>query len=259
MLLSMPLLQRIVSLVPSQTELLFALGLEAEVVGITKFCVHPNHWFQTKQRVGGTKNVKFDLVQSLHPDLVIANKEENVKEQVEALSAIATVHVTDIKDLSDALEMIRTIGDLTGTGSTAADIINEIETNFTSLAGFVASRTATSQRLRNTAYLIWRDPWMAAGGDTFINNMLRYCGLRNVFENQPRYPEISIQQLKETNCEILLLSSEPYPFKAKHIEELQAQLPSTQILLADGEYFSWYGSRLVNAPEYFRTLLMQIG
>jgi ABC-type Fe3+-hydroxamate transport system substrate-binding protein len=239
--------QRIVSLVPSQTELLHYLGLEAETVGITKFCIHPQHWFAAKARVGGTKTVNITAVEALHPTLIIANKEENVKEQVEALAKKFPVWLTDVNTLEDALQMITDIGQLTDTAAQARDLVDEISTRFSAL----------QEQQRNplkTAYLIWRKPWMAAGGGTFIQDMLTRSGLVNVLEDITRYPEVTTGQLADAGCELLLLSSEPYPFKQQHIDELQHALPGTKILLVDGEMFSWYGSRLLLAPNYFLQL-----
>ena len=238
--------QRIISLVPSQTELLYDLGLDKEVAGITKFCIHPDHWFRNKTRVGGTKQVKMDIIHQLQPDLIIANKEENVKEQVEELARHYPAWVSNINTLDDALLMIREIGSITAKEKAAQKIVTRIKDNFESLKtpGF---------RLK-TGYLIWKDPYMTVGGDTFIHNMLEAAGFENVFSEQKRYPAISIDELKNSGCELLLLSSEPYPFKQKHMDELQQHLPSTKIMLADGEMFSWYGSRLLKAPAYFTEL-----
>lgn len=238
--------QRIVSLVPSQTELLADLGLEDEVVGITKFCVHPNAWFRSKARIGGTKDVRPERVAALRPDLIIANKEENVRGQIEALSAIAPVWVSDIRVLDDALEMIRSIGWITGKSGEALQIADRIDDGI----GGISFRKRFT-----TAYGIWRAPWMWAGGDTFIHDMLSRCGFDNVLHDQARYPEISLEALCALNPELVLLSSEPYPFKEVHIAEVQAALPDAKILLVDGEMFSWYGSRLLHAPEYLAALV----
>ncbi len=237
---------RIVSFVPSQTELLHYLDLEQAVVGITKFCVHPNEWFRNKARIGGTKNVNIEAVKALQPDIIIANKEENVKEQIEALEVIAPVWVSDVNNLEDALAMIKAIGKLTNTNKKAEKLIEEVITRFNQLQ--------TPNPKPKTAYLIWRNPYMTVGGDTYINNMLQYAGFDNVFANEKRYPAVTIEQLVEANCELLFLSSEPYPFKQAHIVELQATMPKTKILLVDGEMFSWYGSRLLEAATYFKTL-----
>lgn len=245
---------RIISLVPSQTELLYDLQLESVTVGITKFCIHPQEWFRTKTRVGGTKQVKRAVIDSLGPDLIIANKEENVKEQVEDLAKDYPVWVSDIHTLADALGMIADIGRLTGSSAQAMTLIQEIQEEFDKLRPVTAS---LPYRFK-TVYLIWRKPYMTIGQNTFIHDMLQHCGLDNIFTDMPRYPEILIEDLKASGCELLLLSSEPYPFQQKHIDELQDQLPQTRIVLADGEMFSWYGSRLRHAPAYFKDLLGRI-
>lgn len=237
--------QRIVSLVPSQTELLYDLG--ADVAGITKFCIHPEEWFRSKTRVGGTKQVKPEVIASLRPDLIIANKEENEKEQVESLAKDYPVWVSDIHTLNDALDMITSLGDILSKRHAAHQLTQHIFERFDLLQPL---RPAVP-----TAYFIWRDPWMVAGNDTFIHQMLHACGLRNVFEDIPRYPSISLARLAASGCRLVLLSSEPYPFKEKHIEEIKAYLPDAEVLLVDGEMFSWYGSRLLHAPGYFNELL----
>jgi ABC-type Fe3+-hydroxamate transport system substrate-binding protein len=242
--------KRIVSLVPSQTELLFDLGLEAETIGITKFCVHPQQWFKTKERVGGTKTIKIDKIHQLKPDLIIANKEENVKDQIEELAKDYPVWLTDVNNLPDALQMITDIGTITVKTEFATASINSISKGFKAMQKM--------EKPLKTAYLIWRKPYMTVGGDTFINDMLMQCGFENIFADKPRYPEINIEDLQIANCQLLLLSSEPYPFKQKHIDELSGHLPHTKIILADGEFFSWYGSRLQKAPQYFKQLIAQI-
>lgn len=242
--------KKIVSLVPSQTELLFHLGLETETVGITKFCIHPRSWFSTKQRIGGTKTVDIHKVKALQPDLVIANKEENVQEQVEQLAADFPVWLTAVNNLQEALQMIDDIGLLTGKQEAASQVKLNISSSFAQLQPITTAM--------HTAYLIWREPYMTAGGDTFIHDMLQRCGFSNMFAAACRYPQISIAELQQGNCNLLLLSSEPYPFKQKHIDELQQQLPATKIILVDGEMFSWYGSRLQLSVAYFKQLIAGI-
>lgn len=242
--------RRIVSLVPSQTELLADLGLEEEVVGITKFCVHPTAWFLSKTRVGGTKQVKMDIIHRLQPDLILANKEENVKEQIEELEKHYPVWVSDVNNVEDAYEMIYAVGYMTGKAASAQRKISAIREAFQALH-------AVRQRHR-TAYLIWREPYMTVGGDTFIHAMMEAAGFDNVYARERRYPQITAAELRARDIELLLLSSEPYPFKQKHIDELQPQLPQTKILLADGEMFSWYGSRMLFAAEYFLGLKNQL-
>ena len=234
--------KRIISLVPSQTELLSDLGLDAEVVGITKFCVHPESWFRTKPRVGGTKNVHYERVAALKPDLIIANKEENDRAQIEALENIAPVWVSDIKTLDDALEMIQSLSAICDKEIRGREIINEIRNNSASLR--------LGGKSLSVAYGIWRDPWMWAGGDTFINDLLQHMSWQNVLQSTPRYPEISLEMLASYAPDIILLSSEPYPFKDVHIAEVKSYLPQAKILLVDGEMFSWYGSRLIQAIPY---------
>ncbi len=244
--------KRIISLVPSQTELLHYLGLEEETIAITKFCVHPETWFRTKTRVGGTKSLHIEKIQELNPDLIIANNEENVKEQTESLAAGFPVWVTDVRGLESAINMIDDIGTLTGKQTEAGDLNTKIKNGFAHLREYVTKYNPTPI---HTAYLIWRDPYMSIGGDTFISDIMFHCGFQNIFKDLKRYPETTIQQLKKMNCELVLLSSEPYPFSEKHVCELQEQLPGIKILLVDGEMFSWYGSRLLKSPSYFQELL----
>lgn len=242
--------QRIISLVPSLTELLFDLGLDNEVAGITKFCVHPQEWFRNKTRVGGTKNVNIEKVKSLQPDLIIANKEENVKEQVELLETIAPVWISDINNVASALEMIENMGEITAATHQSTFIKKKIEENFSLLQ--------VSNTKLKTAYLIWREPYMTVGGDTFIHDMMSKCGFENVFAGMTRYPAIELTELSSANCQLVLLSSEPYPFKEKHIDEIKKYLPDTAIILVNGEMFSWYGSRMLHAADYFKKLAIDI-
>lgn len=241
--------KRIISLVPSQTELLSALGLDHETVGITKFCIHPYQWFKTKTIIGGTKTLNIDKIRWLKPDLVIANREENIKEHVELLANDYPVWVTNVNDLPGALNMIADIGQLTGKTTLAKDLISQIGSAFKPLA--VNKKTA------KTAYLIWQNPYMTVGGGTFIHDMLEKCGFENIFAGKSRYPEIKIEDLQDAHCQLLLLSTEPYPFKQVHINELQKKLPHTKIILVDGEMFSWYGSRLLRSATYFNRLAVQ--
>ena len=238
--------KRIVSLVPSQTELLYDLGLESEVVGITKFCIHPNDWFRTKTRVGGTKNVDLNKVAALQPDLIIANKEENVKEQIEALSNIAPVWVSDIQDIAGSLQMIAAIGTLTGTENKANHLASNIKKGFNGLRCIKEKRVA---------YLIWHNPWMCAGGGTFIDNILEHMGWENVFKEQTRYPVLTNHDFSNPAIDLFLLSSEPYPFKDGHIALIKAVNPNADVWLVDGEMFSWYGSRLLSALTYLQGLI----
>lgn len=236
---------RIVSLVPSQTELLFDLGLDSEVAGITKYCIHPSHWQNEKIIVGGTKNFQVEIIDRLRPDLIIGNREENTKDGIEELSKKYPVWMSEIYTIEDAFEMIEGIGTLVSKAEKSRQIISEIKTGLDTVKKFPSKKVL---------YLIWRKPWMAAGQNTFIHSMLEKIGLRNCLPENSRYPELSNDELKSLNPEVVLLSSEPYPFKEKHIEEIQGILPNAKIMLVDGEMFSWYGSRLMKAKSYFESL-----
>ena len=238
--------KRIVSIVPSQTELLFNLGLDKEIIGLTKFCIHPIEKFAERTKVGGTKKLNIDLIKDLKPDLIIGNKEENTQSDIEELSQFFPVWMSDIFTLDDAMKAISDIGELVDRSPEAAYLNHLISAGFNDL-----KTLALQNRIdKEAAYLIWRKPYMAAGKNTFINDVLVSNGITNVIDAE-RYPEITLKKLEELNPQLILLSSEPYPFKEKHIEEIQEALPEAKIMLVDGEMFSWYGSRLVKAVQYF--------
>ena len=238
--------RRIVSLVPSQTEFLFHLGLEDEVVGITKFCIHPESWWRNKKRVGGTKNAKYERVEELQPDFIIGNKEENDQDNITALSNLAPVWMSDISNLEDAYDMMLSLGTFLGKAERAKEIVEEIQRGFLSLV---------PQKSKTVLYFIWKNPWMLAGQGTFISDLLDKCGWVNQAKNN-RYPIWD----KESgiDCDFIFLSSEPYPFKEKDKLELQTLFPKAQIIRVDGEMFSWYGSRLLEAPTYFKRILTSV-
>ncbi len=236
--------KRIISLVPSQTELLFYLGLSNQVVGITKFCVHPREWVKRLPKIGGTKNFRFDVIDQLKTDLIISNKEENYESGISVLQAKYPVWISDVSSYAEALEMIVAVGALTDRIDPANALRNEIEARFERLP---------KKKPRRVLYLIWRQPWMAAGKGTFIDSILSKIGLVNVVE-EARYPTLSADQLRQLQPELIYLSSEPYPFKQKHIHELQSVVPNSEVVLVDGELFSWYGSRMLLAPDYFASL-----
>jgi len=236
--------QRIVSLVPSQTELLFDLGTTDRVVGITKFCVHPKEWFRSKPKVGGTKTFHLDIIDQLKPDLIIGNKEENEETRIKQLFEKYPVWMSDIVDWTSSMKMITEVGDLVNEGARAGMLTAEIQKRFESIKPL---------GVKKVLYLIWKKPWMAAGKGTFIDTLLAKIGLTNSVE-AARYPSLSMEEIINLAPEIILLSSEPFPFKEKHIVELRQSLPQSKILLVDGEMFSWYGSRLLHAPDYFSSL-----
>lgn len=242
---------RIVSLVPSLTELLAYLQLENEVVGITKFCVHPEDWLKEKRIIGGTKNFHLDRIHELAPDLIIANKEENDRERVEKLQQQYKVYVSEVKTFADAMEMIIEVGRLTQRIKQSRLLVAEIENSVAQLSKKITER-------KKAIYLIWQNPYMTVGGDTFIHSMMDLAGFDNLFTKQTRYPEVKIKTLQELKPEVILLSSEPYPFKDKHIAELKKLSPASKIMLVDGELFSWYGSRMLLLAEYFIKLQQQL-
>jgi len=238
--------QRIVSLVPSQTELLFDLGLGARAVGVTKFCIHPAEARKSATVIGGTKNFDFDKIDALRPDLIIGNKEENYQAGIEQLAERYPVWLSDISTLTDSLSMIRRVGLLTQRAEAADALATEIAASFADLPPVAAPMSA--------AYFIWRKPYMVAAGGTFIDDMLNRAGFRNVFGELSRYPEITPEQLRQAAPQQILLSSEPYPFGEKHVAEFREICPMADIRIVDGELFSWYGSRLRHSAAYFREL-----
>jgi len=237
--------KRIISIVPSQTELLFYLGLSDNIVGVTKFCIHPNEYFKTKPFVGGTKQLNFDLLHSLNPDLIIANKEENTLSDILELQKHYPVWISDVNNLVDALDMIISIGMITDTEVKSQKLVTEIKAKFDSLL---------NQQKHTAAYLIWNEPMMVAANNTFINEMLSYAGFSNVFKNRVRYPVISEKDLSDQKPDFILLSSEPYPFKEKHKLYIEKIFPNSKVKIVDGEMFSWYGNRLLLSADYFKDL-----
>ncbi len=239
--------KRIISLVPSQTELLVDLGLEESIVGITRFCVHPKNLKKSKTIVGGTKKIRVDKIKALHPDIIICNKEENSKEIVESLEKIAPVWVSDMYTIEDALQMISLLGTLFNVEDRSRKIINSINSETNEFVSFMKLKP-----YKKVAYLIWNNPYMLAGRNTFIQQLLALNKFENIITDpNSRYPEATIEDLKKTD--IILLSSEPFPFKEKHLIEIK-ETTQKEVILVDGEYFSWYGSRLEHAFSYFKRL-----
>lgn len=241
--------QKIVSLVPSITELLCALGLEDRIAGITRYCIFPGHLLQEKTVVGGTKKTVPERIHGISPDLIIASKEENIQAEVEMYAEQYPVWVSDVASLEDALQLIRSIGQLTGTSSTAEQMIETIQARFKALPAVQPVKGA---------YLIWKDPVMTIGNDTFIHDMMRIAGIRNVFDSEKRYPVTTLEAIAALSPDVILLSSEPYPFRPEHITWIKDQLGNVPVHLVDGTYFSWYGSRLLDAPAYFRSDILPI-
>lgn len=238
---------KIVSLVPSITEALFDLGLtENEVVGRTKFCIHPQDKIKNVPIIGGTKNINIEKIKALQPDLILANKEENVKDQVEALMDDYKVIVTNIDTIEDNYYLLKNLGKLFG---------KEDRAQLFNLKIYDVLNQAKLDTPVKAAYLIWKNPYMTIGSDTFIHRILSEIGFENIFQNQTRYPQITTEELAD--ADVIMLSSEPFPFKEKHIEELKAFYPDKKIIIVDGEAFSWYGTHIAKCEEYFRELVSQ--
>lgn len=242
--------QRIISLVPSQTELLYDLGLGDSVIGITKFCIHPENWCKEKTIIGGTKNFRFDVIDALQPDLILGNKEENYQEGINTLAQKYPVWMSDIYTLNDALQMINAAGSITRTHKKAKQLIQKIELNFENIPNFKGKKVA---------YFIWKKPYMVAANETFIHDMLEKIGLKNCFENKDRYVVTTAEEIKQLNPDFIFLSSEPYPFKVEDYNFFRNLLPQSSVRVVDGEAFSWYGSRLVHSPSYFKKLYDEKG
>ncbi len=245
---------RIVSLVPSQTETLFDLGLEDEIVGVTKFCVNPFHLKATKTIIGGTKQINIAKIQALQPDIIIANKEENTLEIVAQLKEICPVWVTDVLTIEDSIQVIRDFGNLFNKRTDAQKWIQKMTFGLTDFQEFIKSKSA-----QKVAYFIWANPYMVAAGETYINEILKLNKFENIYDSNPkyegRYPEVIIQKMRiQGDPDLVLLSSEPFPFKDEHAFELGRHTHHARTVFVDGEYFSWHGTRLVKAFDYFKVL-----
>ncbi|SDK00043.1 ABC-type Fe3+-hydroxamate transport system, substrate-binding protein [Flavobacterium glycines] len=242
--------QRIISLVPSQTELLVDLGLESKIVGITKFCIHPKDLRSKKAIVGGTKKVDCDKIKALVPDVIICNKEENTLEMVETLRTICPVWVTDIVTVEDNFKMISDFGNLFDCVAEAENWNRKLTLALSDFKSFIQTKP-----VKKVAYFIWKKPYMVSGSANFINELLELNHFENVFANQQRYPEVEPEKINANgDLDFIFLSSEPYPFKEKDVLEMHIFTQPAKIVLVDGEMFSWYGSRLLKAFDYFKEL-----
>jgi iron complex transport system substrate-binding protein len=246
--------KRIISLVPSQTELLYDLGLEDRIVGITKFCVHPYHFKSTKKIVGGTKKVHYDRIRLLEPDIIICNKEENTQEIVEVLREICPVWVTNIATIEDNFQMITDFGQIFNQSPDASgeaqNLIDKLAFALSDFKNFIKDIP-----VKKVAYFIWKNPYMVAGSGTFIDELLKLNHFQNHFASKERYPEIELDKMEEKGVlDLVLLSSEPFPFKAEDGYEIAKCTEKAKAILVDGEMFSWHGSRLLKAFDYFKYL-----
>jgi len=240
---------RIVSLVPSLTEILSYLNLDSETAGLTKFCVHPEEWLRSKTVVGGTKKLHHDKIQALNPTLIIANKEENEASDIAALEKKYAVYVSDIKSVEDCCNFISDLSAITERQQLGQKLNDSIQ--------YTLSQLNPLKETQSVLYCIWKSPWMFAGQNTFINHMLKISGLNNLADTE-RYPRFTLNEVKKLAPQVLMLSSEPFPFKEKYRIELEKELPDTAVILVDGEYFSWYGSRIIEAVPYLNSLLLKL-
>lgn len=244
--------KRIISLVPSQTELLHYWGLGERVVGITKFCVHPKDWYKNKERIGGTKTVDLEKVRALKPDLIIGNKEENTQSDIEALQKEYPVWMSDMQELEEVWEMMSLLGNVLNVPKASERLIHQLKEDFLALE-------ESALKTQRVAYFIWQNPFMVAGSNTFIDALLRIANFENAFAQRPRYPVVTVPEIQEKKPDLILLSSEPYPFKEKHRAFFQEICPEARIEVVDGELFSWYGSRLLHTANYIKKLHQKLG
>jgi ABC-type Fe3+-hydroxamate transport system substrate-binding protein len=240
---------RIVSLCPSLTELVFDLGHGGELVGRTKFCIHPADRVGAVEKVGGTKNPKLERIIELAPDLVLLNEEENRREDAEALRAAGVAcHVSFPHTALETAEMVRSIADAIDAKAEGERIARDIETRHRRVV-----KSATDREPVSYAYMIWREPWMTVNADTFVSALLGDAGARNAFATAAeRYPAITPVDLTSAAPDVVLLSTEPFPFKAQHADELArlTGLDRERFEIVDGEMLSWHGSRTPAGIDY---------
>ena len=247
--------QRIISLVPSLTELLHDMSLEPQILGVTKYCVHPIHYRITKTLVGGTKKVKYKEISALNPDFILCSKEENTPEMLAELEKIAPVYVSDVNSFEEALDLIKKLGIILNRRTEANHIIDRINFKYNEFRASIKDK-----EIIRVAYFIWADPLMVAGSNTFINDMLRICKFENGYANKKeRYPVIKPKRMHVlANPKLLLFSSEPHDFTDEEVYDVLRSTKKTLTMYVDGEYFAWYGSRLVKAFEHFKQIRQKV-
>ena len=242
---------RIVSLCPSTTETLIDFGLAAQLVGVTRFCIHPADIVRGIEKVGGTKNPDLDRIRALRPDLVLFNEEENRKDDYDRLRGDVKVDATIVRRVQDVPAHLRHLGRLTGTEAQAQARAEQVEAARARLA-----RARTSATGFRYAYLIWRRPYMAVGGDTYVSDLFAEAGGKNVFEGaKDRYPEIDVAGLRAARPEVVFLSDEPFPFKPKHAAELTVEAPELRTQLIGGDDCCWHGVRTLRGLSLMQRLI----
>lgn len=239
---------KIISLAPAITNTMYALNLESEIVGRTRFCIHPKDKIEQAINIGGTKDLKLERIHELKPDLIIAEKEENTKEMVETLEQFYPVYVFEVQTINDALNMIVDLGAIVNRKDNAEILVKKISTAFLNLP---------NKNGKKAAYMIWQKPYMVVGKDTYIQSMLQKLGFSNPFIHfHGRYPEVTMEDLRMAELDYLFLATEPYPFREQHLEEMRDLLPNTEPIILDGEMF-WYGINMLEAVTYFQSKLNQ--
>jgi len=242
--------KRIISLVPSQTELLCDLSLESELIGITKFCIHPYHLKATKTIVGGTKKVDFEKIKALSPDFILCNKEENTYAFLPELEKIAPTYFSDVNSIEDSISLIRDLGTLLNRRTESTNLIAKINFKLNDFKTFIKNKPT-----KKVAYFIWANPWMVAGNETYINELLKLNKFENIYNNMSRYPKIEINKIRhDGDPDVIILSSEPYSFKDEHAMEIGSYTNRSITVFGDGELFSWFGSRILHSFDYFKEL-----
>ncbi|MDV7185984.1 helical backbone metal receptor [Lutibacter sp. TH_r2] len=242
--------KKIVSLVPSQTELLYDLALENEIIGITNFCVHPFNLKSTKVIVGGTKKVDYEKIKELKPDFILCNKEENSYEMLPELEKIAPTYFSDVNTIQDSIDLILHLGSILNRRTESDNMAHKIEYKLADFKEYMKNKP-----IRKVAYFIWANPWMVAGNDTYINEILKLNKFDNIYGHMSRYPKINIEKIRwEGDPDVLIFSSEPYKFEDKHAMEIGSFTNRSITVFGDGEMFSWFGSRMLLAFDYFKEL-----
>lgn len=238
-------LNSIVSLVPSLTELLFFFKMDDKITGITDFCVHPADKTEKIIKVGGPLNFSIEKIKALKPDLIVASKSENNKQKILELAKNFPVFISDVKNLEDAYKLIEKLGNICNQTELAQNLTQNLASGFDRLSTPLAV---------SAVYLVWEKPYIVAGNETFIHDILKNIGIDNSFVHLKGYQKIIGKQLSEIKADILLLPSEPYAFDKSHIEHYKKLLPDSKILLVDGQLFCWYGNRLLLAINYLKNL-----
>jgi len=241
--------ERIVSLVPSITELFFELGLENLLYGRTKFCIYPKDRVKKVETIGGVMGLDYHKIQKIQPDLVIGSKEENGMNEIDEINKEYPVWVSNVTNLEEATEMIRSIGEICHVSEKAENLSEKIRKEFETL-------NEIPEGVIKAAYLVWKNPLYTINENTFIHDMLRRSGIENVFADKAEaYPKIQEKEIKDRKPDYIFLPSEPYNFTEKEAKEFRKKFPDSEVRQVNGEYFSWYGSHLLNAPSYFRQIL----